>query len=202
MRRHTCTVTHTNGLTSKLRLALIAGTKVQPKDVLEMQDADINYNFLLKHQIPVTNIRVGGFTPTMLHARGALDAEALQRLGFDALHLLNTTFLNDAVAVYGSGDIVATFLKNPYDAVALADAGVMQTLSITIGRLMQECAGSPAEAVAVLQQLKSIDDLPITTLLDTGIRGPQLAALGYTYKVVQKATGANKIHMEKLEMSP
>lgn len=201
MRRQTATTTPTSGITAKRRLALVAGTQVQPKHVLEMPDADINYNFLLKHNIPVSNIRVGGFTPTVLQARGAADAEALHTLGFDALHLLNTAFLNDAVSVYGHGDLVATFLKTPYDAVALADAAVMQTLSLTIGRLIEECAGSPAEAVAVLQQLKSITDLPITTLLDTGIRGPQLAELGYTYQEVQTATGANNAQMAKLQMS-
>jgi hypothetical protein len=200
MRRHTATTAATS-IPAKRRLALVAGTGVQPKDVLEMADPDLNYDFLLKHSIPTANIRVGGFTPNMLHSRGAVDAESLEKLGFDAIHLLNTDFLNDAVATYGYGDIVATFLKTPYDAVALADTGVMQTLSLTIGRLMEECAGAPAEAVAVLAQLKSITDLPITTLLDTGIRGPQLSELGYSFAEVQRATGANNGQMSKLQMS-
>ena len=200
MRRQTTAVTATT-IPAKRRLALVAGTRVQPKDVLEMADADINYGFLLKHEIPPSNIRVGGFTPSRLHARGALDAEALVNLGFDAIHLLNTDFLNDAVATYGNGDIVATFLKTPYDAVALADMFVMQTLSLTIGRLMEECAGAPTEAVAVLVQLESIADLPTNTLLDTGIRGPQLTELGYSFEDVQRATGANSSQMIKLQMS-
>lgn len=201
MRRHAADTTATSGIPPKRRLALVAGTNVNTKHILDMPDADINYNFLLEHQIPVVNIRVGGLTPTLLHARGATDAKALQALGFDSLHLLNTDFLNDAVATYGSGDLVATFLKSPHDAVALADTVVMQTLSLTIGRLMEECAGSPSEAVAVLKQLNTIVDLPITILLDTGIRGPQLTVLGYTYQEVQTATGANNRQMAKLLMN-
>jgi hypothetical protein len=200
MRRQTAAPTATT-VPAKRRLALVAGTGVQPKDVLEMADADINYGFLVKHEIPTANIRVGGFTPSRLHARGAVDAEALEKLGFDAIHLLNVDFLNDAVATYGYGDIVATFLKTPYDAVALADTAVMQTLSLTTGRLMEECAGAPSEALAVLAQLKSIADLPITTLLDTGIRGPQLVELGYGFAEVHRATGANSSQMGKLQMS-
>ena len=200
MRRQTTTAA-TNNIPAKRRLALVAGTTVQPRDVLEMPDSDINYNFLLKHQIPVANIRVGGFTPAVLKSRGAINATALEALGFDALHLLNAEFLSGAVSAYGYEDLVITFLKTPYDAVALADQAVMQTLSLSIGRLMEECAGSPAEAVAVLHQLKSITALSITTLLDTGIRGPQLTELGYSYHEVQMATGANPVQMGKLQFS-
>lgn len=201
MRRHTTVLATVVSVSPKRRLALVAGTDVKPKDVLEMSDADINYAFMLRHKVPVTNIRVAGFTPAKLYARGAVDAEALEKLGFDALHLLNADFLTDIIAVYGHGDIVGTFLKTAYDAVALADNSAMQTLSLTISRLLEECAGCPTEAVAVLQQLGSIQDLSITTLLDTGVRGPQLRELGYTLEEVQSATGASPVQMAKLEMN-
>lgn len=173
---------------------------MQPNTVLEMTDADINYDFLLKWKIPVANIRVSGLTPSALNARGVTGARELKALGFDALHLLNHLFLNEAVSVYGHEDLVATFLEQPNDAVALADAAVMQTLSLKIERLMQECAGAPTEAVAVIQQLSHISGVSITTLLDTGIRGPQLAELGYKFHEVQMATGATTAQMAKLQM--
>jgi hypothetical protein len=198
MRRHTTVLATVISIPPKRRLALVAGTDVKPKDVLEMSDADIDYAFMRRHKIPVANIRVAGFTPAKLYARGARDAESLKKLGFDALHLLNADFLTDSVAVFGYGDIVSTFLKTAYDAVALADNSVMQTLSLTISRLLEECAGCPTEAVAVLHQLGSIKDLSITTLLDTGVRGPQLRELGYTLEEVQSATGASPVQMAKL----
>lgn len=202
MRRRAERPVQTSSISAKRRLALVAGTKVTPKAVLDMPDADINYGFLLDNQIPVSNIRVGGFTPAMLRERGATDAQAFRALGFDALHLINNAFLEDAVSVYGHSDLVSTFLQTPYDAVALANATVMQILSLTTNRLMEECAGFPTEAVAVLHQIDSIAGLSITTLLDTGIRGPQLSALGYGYHHVQSTTGADSRQMVKLQMAP
>ena len=203
MRRHTGstpTSTSTNDIPAKRRLAIVAGTDVSPKDILNMPDEELNYAFLLKHNIPVANIRVGGFTLQMLKERGAKKAHMLNALGFDALHLVNADFLTEAVSLYGSRELVSAFLKTPYDAVALADASVMQILSLTTGRLMEECAGYPAEGVAILHQIKSIEDISITTLLDSGIRGSQLRELGYTYQEVQKATGASLAQMGTLEM--
>jgi hypothetical protein len=168
-----------------------------------MPDSEIDFVVLTKNKIPTLNIRVCGITPSMLHARGAVSAQALKELGFDSLHFINLEFLHDAVSVYGNTNIVATFLTTPYDAVSFADHQVMQTLSLTINQLVQECAGAPTEAFAILHQLNSIEGVTITTLLDAGIRGAQLVDLGYTYREVQKSTSATAFQMEQqLCMSP
>lgn len=192
-----------NTISVKRRLALVAGTNIQPKQILDMPDSEIDFVFLTKNKIPTLNIRVCGITPSMLHARGAVSAQALKELGFDSLHFINLEFLHDAVSVYGNTNIVATFLTTPYDAVSFADHQVMQTLSLTINQLVQECAGAPTEAFAILHQLNSIEGVTITTLLDAGIRGAQLVDLGYTYREVQKSTSATAFQMEQqLCMSP
>lgn len=199
MRRVTVS-SNASTIPAKRRLALVAGTSVRPQDILEMPDNEINYAFLRKNKVPVLNIRVSGFTPSVLRERGTPDAESMYALGFDALHLLSPDFLNDAVATYGASSLTSAFLKTPYDAVALADHQVMQTLSLSLSKLLEECAGSPAEAVAVLVQLNTLENIDATTLLDTGIRGPQLVEMGYSYAEVQSATRASNAQMGKLQM--
>lgn len=198
MRRNATSTKTTRTISPKRRLALVAGTDVRAQAVLELKDDSIDVLFLKKHEIPVTNIRVAGLAPSVLKARGAENAEMLHELGFDALHLLDHDFMRDAIAAYGASELVRVFLSDSFDAVALADDLAMQSLALTADRLVQECAGSPAEAAAVIKQLGSLDGVDAATLLDSGLRATQLKELGYTGASVEAACKATGRQMAKL----
>lgn len=188
-------------LSENQRRYLVAKTHVDEDEILKMEDAAINVNFLIRRSIPIANVRAAGFTPNELYSRGANDAQMLRVIGFDALDLLDARFRYDAICTYGSANVVAAFLVTAHDAVIFADVFAMRAFSLDCTQLLRLCCGCPVEAVAVLQQVKTLDGVPACVLLDTGIRGRQLADLGYDRHAVVIATQATDTELEKLEMS-
>lgn len=183
----------------KYRLALVAGTKIKPVEILKARDSDIDVHFLIDNDIPFNNIRAANISPTMLHQRGCTTADSIQNIGADALDLLDISFLSDCISVYGSAELVKVFLRTSYDAVALSNKLVMQMLSLSTDALLRECAGCPQEAAAVLVQLDAPLNFEATTLLDTGLRAPQLFDIGYSYQQIKDTVGASTEQMDKLQ---
>lgn len=88
----------------------------------------------------------------VLKARGADEASNLRNLGFDALHLCDSVFANQAMLAYGADGVKKAFLVAPSDAVAVAGSSAMNILNVTPQELLETCAGAAHEADAVLPQ--------------------------------------------------
>ena len=100
--------------------------------------------------------------------------------------------------------MVQAFLVSPQDAVALSGSEAVTTLGIENDQLLEACAGAPAEALEVLRQSTSAAPLRgvrASTLLDTGLRAPQLKQLGYTLASVRELTGLSSEVLAKFGYS-
>lgn len=168
------------GLSPKQRLALVYGTTISTSTVLNMDDSEITYKFLVDNCVPPHNLAAAGVTPLVLKARGAADAACLLPLGYDALHLCDASFCDGMVAAFGAASVVAAFLQTPLDAVSLAGSCAVERLGLSQQRLLETCAGASIEAYAVLRADPRADGIRAATVLDTGLRARQLQELGWT----------------------
>jgi len=111
-------------------------------------------------------------------------AAQLKKVGMDALTLaMNNQLTCEVMALFGATEIIKVFVTTPSDAVAIASSEAAATLELTTEDLLQRCAGSPVEAKAVLEQLPTTDifvGVKTKTVLDTGLRGKTLQAVGIT----------------------
>ena len=168
----------------KQRMTLFYNTSLTNEQALGLEDSEINFDLLVRHGVTALNIATAGLRPLALKRRGVEEAAQLRRLGFDALHLVDPVLCADASAVYGAKAVIDTFLVAAQDAVALAGSDAVATLGLTNEELLAACAGAPIEAQAVLEQHtggpNALAGVRAATLLDTGLRAPQLKALGYT----------------------
>jgi hypothetical protein len=147
-----------------------------------MEAAELTYDCMMTNGVKATNLLVAGMGPTVLKARGVESAMQLRQLGFDALHLVDPGFCNEASMAYGSGPIKNAFLASAADAVALAGSEAMHILDISTLALLRTCAGFPGEAIAVLQQMPqgaSLHGVPASVVLDAGLRADTLKRCGY-----------------------
>lgn len=168
-------------LSPKQRLTLFHGTDVSAERALLMPEGEIDFDMLMKHGVRALSIATAGIRPLTLKTLGVAGSSQLRRLGFDALHLVDATWCQEAAAAYGAQDVVDVFLQTPSDAVALAGSEALSTLGVGMQRLLEVCAGAPTEAIAVLQQVpveSPLEDVLASTLLDTGLRAPQLKQMG------------------------
>ena len=182
-------------LNVKQRLTLFNGTSLKTQDFLQRPIEDITFEFLIAHGVRSINITASGLRPLQLQKMGVDNASRLKQLGFDALYFVDSIFAEEAVACFGSDDVVATFLIDPADAVCLAGTEACHLLNITTEMLLKICCGYPIEAMAVLKQqktpkLRSVNGL---TLLDCGVRAKQLTQLGITVDEVKT------LHFAKVE---
>ena len=180
------------------RLALVQQTECSPAVVLALPDAEIDFAFFRRYGVGPTNFASASLGPAELNCRGVTDPAGLQALGFDALHFANPVFCEQCVAAFGAASVIQVFLKTPQDAVALAGMPAIQILNLTTERLLQECAGAAVEAMAVLKEQGSMENVRATTLLDTGLRAKQLTCIGYTLEKVRRDTVATPAELEKL----
>ena len=190
-----------DGLDVRQRLTLFNGSGLNAEQALSTNEDDITYEFLIKHGVKALNIACAGIRPLALKKLGAVEAQQLRRLGFDALHLVDPVFCNEANAAYGAADVIGAFLNTPQDAVALAGSEAMGTLNLTIEQLLSACAGAPTEAVSVIQQSKEASvfrGVNATTILDTGLRAPQLKQLGYNLASIHEVVGMGPNEIRKL----
>jgi hypothetical protein len=166
----------------RARLCIFHGTSVGAEDAFAFEDAEITFDLMMRSGVKAVNLLTASVGPTSLKARGVHTPQHLRQLGFDALHLCDADFCNEASMAYGAGPIVSTFLVTAADAVALAGTEAIHILNISAVELLQRCAGFPGESVAVLKQLTpgvSLRDVPAVTLLDAGLRADTLKACGY-----------------------
>jgi hypothetical protein len=123
-------------------------------------------------------------------------AAQLKKSGVDALTLaMNVQLTNEIMALFGATETIKTFITTPSDAVAIASSEAAATLELSTEALLQRCPGAPIEARAVLEQLPTTDiftGVKTRTLLDTGLRGKTLQAMGITLLEARMLEGTSQ----------
>jgi hypothetical protein len=162
----------------------------------------ITPQFLVESGVKALGLLTAGVRFTRLKELGA-SMQQIEQLGFDALHLVDSSLCADATAAYGTAAVKQTFAKSPPDAVALAGTESAIFLGLQPQELITLCAGAPVEAAAVLKQLRAVsmgglEQFTATSVLDTGLREAQLKALGYGFADTSKLRGISKAHIAKL----
>lgn len=175
------------GLSTRQKLTLFHGSGMSAEAALGTPDDQINFDLMLTNGVKAINICTAGIRPMALKQLGVAQASQLRRLGFDALHLVDPVWCQEANAAFGAAEVIQAFLVSPQDAVSLSGSEAVATLNLSTEQLLEACAGAPTEAISVLQQ--STDAAPLkgvraSTLLDTGLRAPQLKQLGYNLATV------------------
>tara|TARA_B110000305_G_scaffold108098_1_gene121675 strand:- start:95 stop:733 length:639 start_codon:yes stop_codon:yes gene_type:complete len=192
----------TRPLSIRQRLALIIQTGVAAETIVDMPDAEIDYDFLLSNGVRAPLLKAAKITPVQLKARGVQTASAFKNLDFTTLYLVDGAFCASCVAAYGADELLAEFLITPQDAVALAGSSAMQQLGIDLGTLLIVCCGSPELAYEVVAQTpprgNCLRGVAPETLLDTGLRAKTLRQLGYTAETVSAQTRATVGDLDKL----
>ena len=180
-------------LTAEQRYALFYNTGTSRAEALAMSVADMTPSRLLSLGVTPHNMRAASVGPMCLKRLGAGRATDLALLGFRALHLTDPRWAAEAVAAHGLGEVVDAFLKTPADAVCIAATVNAQVLHVGAASMLRVCAGAPTEAAAVLEQLPrgaALHDVPISVLLDTGLRAGALLKVGYGIANIAEQTGA------------
>lgn len=139
--------------------------------------------------------------PVGLQKFGINEPWQLRRLGFDALHLVDPIFCTEANAAFGAESVIEAFLTSASDAVALSGSEAVETLGITMEKLLKVCAGAPTEAMAVINQSKDQSPLrgvSVRVVLDSGLRATQLKAIGVNFAHVVQDMHANRDDIFKL----
>lgn len=189
------------GIAPRSRLALFSGTQVSASEAFALEDDQINHDSMLKAGVKAINMIVANMGPMTLHKRGFDEPGQLRNFGFDAGHLCDPSWCNEACMAYGRDALVSAFVVSAADAVAVAGSEAMTLLNITPSELLERCAGFPGEAQAVLQQLPqgiSLRDVMPRVLLDSGLRVNALKACGYGLQGVVDQTGADARDLTKL----
>ena len=182
-------------------MTLFKGTTLNNEQAFGLGDDDITFDLLVRHGVKALNILTAGVRLVELKRRGVDDVKKMRRLGFDALHLVDPVVCDDAMAAYGAKAMIEGFLVAPQDAVALAGSEAMVLLGLTTEQLLGVCAGAPTEAQAVLEQTSERNALvgvKASTLLDTGLRAPQLKALGHPLAACNALLGVDPHKLSKL----
>lgn len=189
-----------NVITAKQKLCMFHGTELSPIEVLKLTNEDINLDLLKKYNVTATNLIAAGVGPSMLLGFGAVKAGDLCDLGFDALHLVDTRFVHEAMRCYGAAEVTQRFLNSAAAAVAVAGTAAQRVLSVDASLLLSLCIGAPVEAESVLAQLpaEGLQGVPASILLDTGLRAGALSRYGYSPVLLQKCTGASARQMHTL----
>lgn len=188
-------------LSVRQRIALFQNTMAL-KEILQVDDNDINIDLIKKHNVKAKNIRNAKMTVLDLKSFGLSSALELRELEFDALDLCDSVFCASAVAAFGVADVLKSFLLDAGDAVALAGSVGIYHLHITTQKLLECCAGCPEQAKAVLQQTDprggALRNVLPTVLLDTGLRATTLCELGYFLNNIREQTNASVQETHKL----
>mgnify|MGYP006088214755 CR=1 FL=1 len=188
-------------LTMRQRLALTNGV-LDPSSAISMTDSEIDVLFMLRKRIPTHNIRVSKLSPFELQERGLKSAMGLRELGFDCIDLIDPSFCASAVSAFGTEDIKRSFLLDASDAVFVSGSTAPFQLGIHVRRLLELCAGAPTQAKAVLKQAEpkggALQDVPVSVILDTGLRATTLCELGYFLDNLREQTNATNTELRSL----
>jgi len=166
-----------------------------------MEESEITYDLLMRSGVKAINLLVASYGPTALKTHGVESADQLRQLGFDALHLCDPDFCNEASMAYGASAVVKAFLASAQDAVAIAGSEAMHILNLAPKQLLEHCAGFPGEALAVLEQLPqgvSLHGVSCRTVLDSGLRANSLVRCGYGLMAVVTQLSPMGSELQKL----
>lgn len=191
---------HSPELTLKQRMTLFNGTGISAEQMVSKPIDELTYDFLIANGVRALNISTAGIRPLALRSFGVESAKQLKMLGFDSLHLVDPIFAEEACAAYGASDVTQEFLRDAHDAVALAGSDAISLLGIKMQQLLELCVGMPTEANAILQQTRTkpaLEGVHGTTLLDTGLRAPQLSAVGITAAELRRLTFERPTDVDK-----
>jgi hypothetical protein len=190
------------GLTSRQRLSIFHGSALGAEAALTVDESALDFEYLLTNGVKALNLMASGLRPLAMKRLLKLEEPAqLRRLGFDALHLVDHVWCNEATAAYGAKALVEAFLVAPRDAVCLSGSDAVSTLDVSTEQLLAVCAGAPVEAIAVVEQCKTTNPLKgvrLATLLDTGLRAPQLKQLGFTLASIRQLSDVTNEGVKKL----
>ena len=184
--------------TLRQRVALVLEASVTAETLVAMPDADIHHAFLMDQGISPTLLRAAQVTPLQLKAHGTRTTADLTALGFTTLHLLDEEWCEDAIAAYGAPALLDEFLATSNDAVVLAGSDTVERLGINLGLLLLLCANQPGAAREVLAQYQHARRVPPETLLETGLRAEDLAALGLSKTRLRQDTLATDAQLSLL----
>lgn len=188
-------------LSTRARICTFYGTSVSAEQACTLEDDEITFELMVRSHVTATNLRAANIGPVALKARGAKTASMMRQLGVDALHLCDADFCNECMLAYGTQAVQDAFLLTAEDAVSLAGTPAMEMLNISTLQLLQQCAGFPGEALAVLQQLPqgtALCGVPGQVLLDTGLRFASLRRVGYGLTAIVDQVGPSAVELGKL----
>ena len=166
--------------TLRQRIAFVLESSDTAESIVAMPDADIHHDWLMAQHISPTLLRAANVTPLQLKAHGTHTVADLVALGFTTLHLLDEEWCEDAISAYGAPAILDEFLATSNDAVILAGSAAVDKLGINLGLLLLICTNQPGAAREVLAHYNHARRVPPETLLETGLRAPDLLTLGIT----------------------
>lgn len=184
--------------TLRQRVALVLEASVTAEALVAMPDADIHHAFLVDQGISPTLLRAAKITPLQLKAHGTRTVADLSMLGFTALHLLDEEWCEDAISAYGAPALLDEFLSTSNDAVVLAGSEAVDKLGINLGLLLLLCCNQPGAAREVLAHYQHARRVPPETLLETGLRASDLAALGLSKARLRQDTLATDAQLSLL----
>ena len=184
--------------TLRQRVALVLEASVTAETLVAMPDADIHPAFLMEQGISPTLLPAAQVTPLQLKVHGTRTTADLAALGFSTLHLLDEEWREDAIAAYGAPALLDEFLATSNDAVVLAGSEAVERLGINLGLLLLLCASQPGAAREVLAQYQHARRVPPETLLETGLRAEDLAALGLSKARLRQDTLATDAQLSLL----
>ena len=163
---------------------------------------EITFDRLVASSTTPETIRASKLTISTLKELGMDSCLLARQLGFDAMDLADGPFAADALAAFGRDAVVDAFLGEAGDAVCLAGSPAATILKVSVEELLQRCVAAPEEAAAVIQQqvprALALTGVSALTLLDAGIRAPQLIRLGIDRAIVEKLTGSSGTQLELL----
>jgi len=189
-------------LSVRQRLSLVVGTGISAETAIDMDDAKIDYEFLLSNGVRAPLLKAAKIMPVQLKARGATSPSHFKALEFSTLDLVDAAFCASCVAAYGANDLLDEFLTTPQDAVALAGSPAVDQLGLDVGTLLVLCCGAPDMAAEVLLQMQPrgacLAGVAPETLLDTGLRAKRLNELGFNAEALSRQTQASIVDLDKL----
>ena len=90
------------GLTTRQKLTLFHGSGLTAEAALITPDDQISFDLMLTNGVKALNICTAGLRPMALKQQlGVTQPSQLRRLGFDALHLVDPVWCQEANAAFG-----------------------------------------------------------------------------------------------------
>ena len=189
-------------LSLRQRLALVLDTGIGAKTVVDMEDARIDYDFLMSNGVRAPLLKAAKITPLQLKARGAASPSHFKALEFSTLDLVDGAFCAACVAAYGADALLTEFLTTAQDAVVLAGSAAVDQLGLDVATLLGMCCGEPDMAAEVLGQTHPrggcLTGVAPATILDTGLRAKRLKDLGFSAEALSAQTRASVVDLDRL----